>query len=69
MTLEQIKEEWVNDEEMAKLLGISVGTLENRVYSGVDHPPYSGKGRGRRWSLTEYNKWLRANMQTQKNRR
>ena len=65
---EQLMQEYVDNEQMAKLLKISLGTLENRICKGSDHPPFIGRGRSRQFPLDEYRKWAKSQLIHQKNR-
>lgn len=44
-------------EEMAKVLGIGVSTLRNRLSKGEGHPPYHGRGKAIRFPKDAYIRW------------
>lgn len=49
-------------EEMARVLGIAVSTLVNRISAGKGHPPFYGKGKERRFPKAEFEKWARTRL-------
>jgi hypothetical protein len=49
-------------EEMAKMLGITVRTLQNRCYSGVNHPPFTSLKHARPFPKNEYVRWCQTMM-------
>lgn len=48
--------------EMAQMLGITVRTLRNRCYSGVNHPPYDNLTTERPFPREAYNRWRESNL-------
>lgn len=55
--LEEIENDWLTLEEVAKLEGITRGALKNRIYAGKNHPPFSGRGKSRRFNRNAYYNW------------
>lgn len=49
-------------EEMAKMLGITVKTLRNRCYDGVNHPPYTNLKHARPFPKEGYKRWQASNL-------
>jgi hypothetical protein len=47
---------WLDDRELAKVLGIALGTLRNRRYLG-DLPPSSKLGRDHITSVADLQQW------------
>lgn len=68
MTAEQLWEDYFTEENVAQLMGITVSTLRNRISEGRDHPPFTGRGNGKRFPKDEFRKWERARLVHQKNR-
>lgn len=68
MTAEQMLQDYFDEEEMRKVLGIALSTLRNRINSGKDHPPFFGKGKARRFPKAAYLKWTQDRLVHQKNR-
>lgn len=60
--VEALQQEFYTEKEMAKLLGISVARLRNRISEGRNHPPFSGYGANKRFYRDEFLKWDRKNM-------
>ena len=50
--------EYLTLEEVASIIGITVGSLKNRMYSRRNHPPYV-KGINR-FHKDAFSKWLRS---------
>lgn len=68
MTDKELFEDYYGEQEVAKLLGISVPGLRNRISAGRDHPPFIGKGSRRRFPRSEYKKWESKRLIHQANR-
>ena len=68
MTAEQLFEDYFTIDDVAKLLGITVGRLRNKISEGKDHPPHTGGGKGIRFPKDEFRKWERARLVHQKNK-
>lgn len=49
-------------DEMAKMLGITVKTLKNRCYDGVNHPPYTDLTHARPFPKAEYQRWCQSKL-------
>lgn len=47
---------------MAEMLGITVKTLRNRCYSGVNHPPYTDLTHARPFPKEGYKRWQASNL-------
>lgn len=57
--IEQFKANHFSEEEMAEILGITVKTLKNRVYTGTNHPPFFNTGPRRWFPKDEFDKWMK----------
>lgn len=68
MTAEQLMQDYLTESEMAKVLGIKVGALRNRISQRRDHPPFIGKGKARRFPREEIRKWEKSQIVHQKSR-
>lgn len=52
---------YLTEADVAGVLGISVGTLRNRIYSGAQHPPYI-PGKKKLFPRDEFEKWQKSRM-------
>jgi hypothetical protein len=67
MTAAQERElfrDYYTEEEVAKLMGIAIGTLRNRLSAGKDHPPMAP---GRRFPKDEFSKWEKRRLKVARN--
>jgi hypothetical protein len=57
MTDAELFKDYYTEAEVAKLEGIEVESLRNRICAHRNHPPCSGRGKSRRFPKNEYHKW------------
>lgn len=50
----------IGEEYVAAELGITVDSLRNRIYSGINHPPYIEGTRPKRFLRTAFEAWLKS---------
>ena len=68
MTTEELFQDYFTEEDVARLMGMSVSGLRNRISSGKDHPPFVGRGKAKRFPKADFKKWERARIVHQKNK-
>lgn len=56
---EQLMNEYLKEEETAKLLGLSIKTLRNRRYSRKDHPPFIKVSNEVLYPVDKLKQWLK----------
>lgn len=59
MIKEELIREWLTEEQVAEVLGIAVGTLRNKRYSGKPHPPFNRALK--RYSREKLLRWIDEN--------
>jgi hypothetical protein len=60
-------EDFYTEQEIATILGISVGRLRNRICEGGDHPPFI-PGKVKRFPKVEFRKWDLSRLKREINR-
>lgn len=58
--VEEIKKEYLTEQEVAEFMGKSIDSLRNDRYKGVPHPPYVKLGRTVVYPRKELQEWLAA---------
>lgn len=64
-----IQDEYLSEEETAKLMGISVSRLRSRISEGTNHPPLVRSGRQKFFPVDEFRKWQKSLLEREKVRR
>jgi len=67
MSDDELFEDYYFEDQVARLMVIKVSTLRNKISAGKDHPPFVGRGKGKRFPKDEFHKWERKNLTHQRN--
>ena len=57
-----ILDEYLTEAQVATIMGIEPKTLRNYISEGRRHPPFIGHGKGRRFPVDEFKKWVKQNL-------
>lgn len=56
----KLKDQVIHEEDLARLLGITKGTLRNRIYAGEDLPGWIGDRHPRIWLTETVYRWMKS---------